>query len=100
MTNHSSLTWPGQVLAAHLRLDAESGPWQGTTSTCRSCERETIEHLEDGWCSQCNGTTPDDTEQRRVARVELYQRTAAKCRKWGDTEGAAWFETRAKGGSE
>jgi len=93
---------PGTVVADYYRQEARegNGPWQGTTNTCRSCERPTIEHLEDGWCSQCNGTTPDDSAKRKAARLDLFRRTAKKCREWGDAEGAAWFEGRIKAEGE
>ena len=90
---------PGHVIAAAIKADAEDierGPWQGVTQTCHSCERTTIEHLEDFECAECRGELPDDTEERRKARVELYQRTAKRCREWGDEAGALWFEGRIK----
>ena len=86
---------PGLAVADYLRND-DRGPWQGVTHTCRSCERPTIEHLEDGYCSSCNGVERDDSEERKTSRVALYKRTAKLCRKNGDTEGAAWFEGRIR----
>ena len=86
---------PGLAVADYLRND-DRGPWQGVTETCVDCERSGIQRLVDMRCDACNGTTPDDTEERKAARIQLYERTAKVCHKQKDYEGERWFLERIR----
>jgi hypothetical protein len=94
---------PGIAVADFLRQESREGrgPWQGTTNTCRSCERPTVEHLEDGECWQCRHPGEDSTtpEERRAARRALFATTAAFLRKAGYPDRAVWYEERLREGS-
>jgi hypothetical protein len=90
---------PYAILAAVLRNrydehGRDSGPWSGLTRTCQCCQRETIEHLEDGWCSQCNGADPDDSVARAQGRRWLYKTTAEHLRKMGFPDRARFWEDK------
>ncbi len=79
----------------------ERGDWIETRlgyRACVSCGREHLkEHLEDGWCPQCNSETPADLSARhRAAALEGYRQTARMLRRMGYPEEARWYEGRVK----
>lgn len=76
----------------------DRGPWLGQTRVCRSCERETIEHLEDGWCWQCNHPGEDRNPGR--PRVEIWRETAAHLRGMGFSEEAARWDAKIEAEGE
>ncbi len=85
--------------AEGIRLEADEiqegrGPWSGVTRTCVDCERQTIEHLEDGRCSQCNHPGEDTTtpEQRAASKRWLFETTAKHLRKMGHADRAEFYE--------
>ncbi len=89
----------GHALAAGIRLEAEEvsegrGPWGGVTRTCVDCERQTIEHLEDGRCWQCNHPGEDSItpEQRAASHRRLFEMTAKYLRKAGHPDRADWYD--------
>ncbi len=89
----------GHAIAAAVQLEAEEitegrGPWSGVTRTCVDCERQTIEHLEDGRCWPCNHPGEDSTtpEQYAASKRWLYATTAKHLRELGYPSRAVWYE--------
>jgi hypothetical protein len=77
----------GKIIAAVVRqgrfdeLGYDRGPWSGRTELCHSCERETIEHLEDMVCWQCHH--PGELRGTGRSRSEILKERAAHLRRRG-----------------
>lgn len=87
---------PWKYLERFDETGKDRGPWSGLHRTCQSCQRETIEELEDGWCRQCNGLDMDDPIKRQYGKRWLYETTAKHLRKMGYPERAIWYEEKLR----
>lgn len=89
--------WTAYAEGIRREVAEDRGPWQGLTETCRGCQRATLEHLEDGYCWQCNhpGEPTGPTPERRLeVKRELYRSTAEFLRRAGYPDRAAWYEDK------
>jgi hypothetical protein len=92
----------GKIIAAVLRqgrfdeLGYDRGPWNGRATVCLSCERETLEHLEDGWCWQCNH--PGEFRGMGRSRDEILKERAAHLRRRGFPDEARRVEAQIEKG--